>query len=173
MITDELRNNLYQINNFVTRLLIENVDEETGEIENEKVFGFLADADVQRTDLLATATVSLKHYRDLAEHVAIKIRQLTEIKKSYSQFENTLKNVLVKFLEPGETLESDLFRVSWRKSASVEADLFLDMTDFSKKFPELVKTTHELKKAEIKRLAKTGPLPEGIKLVTNSNIQIK
>ena len=30
--TSDIRNGLYQINNFVTRLLVENVDEETGEI---------------------------------------------------------------------------------------------------------------------------------------------
>ena len=29
MITDEIRNELFQISNFVTRLLVENVDEET------------------------------------------------------------------------------------------------------------------------------------------------
>ena len=82
MKTDEIRNELFQINNFVTRLLVENVDEETGEIENEKVFGFLQDADVKRADLLSTAVISLKHYRDLVQHVANKIKQLNDIKKS-------------------------------------------------------------------------------------------
>ena len=78
----EIRNELFQINNFVTRLLVENVDEETGEIENEKVFGFLQDADVKRADLLSTAVISLKHYRDLVQHVANKIKQLNDIKRS-------------------------------------------------------------------------------------------
>ena len=40
----------------------------------------------------------------------------------------------MKFLEHDETLESDQFRVSWRKSTTVEKDLFLDMEDFTKKF---------------------------------------
>ena len=115
----------------------------------------------------------MKHYRDLAQHVANKIKQLNDIKRSYTQFENTLKNVLKKFLEPGETFESEDFKISWRKSTTVEKDLFLDMEEFSKKFPELVKITYDLNKTEIKRIAKTGPLPEGIKLISNNNIQIK
>ena len=171
--TAEIRNELYQINNFVTRLLVENVDEETGEIVDDQIFSFLENADVKRADLLSTAIISLKHYRDLAQHVANKIKQLNDIKKSYSQFENTLKNVLLKFLEHDETLESEDFRVSWRKSTTVEKDLFLDMEDFSKKFPELLKVTYELNKTEIKKIAKAGPIPEGIKLITNNNIQIK
>ena len=171
--TTEIRNELYKINNFVTRLLVENVDEETGEIVDDEVFSCLENADVKKADLLSTAIISLKHYRDLAQHVANKIKQLNDIKKSYSQFENTLKNVLMKFLEPGETLESEDFRISWRKSTTVEKDLFLDMEEFSKKFPELVKIAYDLNKTEIKRISKTGPLPEGIKLVTNNNIQIK
>lgn len=169
----EIRNELFQISNFVTRLLVENVDEETGEIKDEKIFAFLQTADVKKAELISTATVSLKHYRDLAQHVANKIKQLSDIKKSYSQFENTLKNVLIKFVEPNETIESDQFRLSWRKSTTVEKDLFLDMEEFAKKFPELVKISYELNKMEIKKIAKAGPIPEGIKLVTNNNIQIK
>lgn len=173
MITNEIRNELFQINNFVTKLLVDNVDEETGEIENEKVFDFLANADLKRIDLLSTATISLKHYRDLAQHVGNKIKQLNAIKKDYLQFENTLQKILLKFLEPGETLESDSFKISWRKSTTVEKDLFLDLEDFAKKFPELIKVSYDLNKVEIKRISKTGPLPEGISLVINDNLQIK
>ncbi len=173
MITDELRHELYQLNNFVTRLLVENVDEQTGNIEDEKVFEFLKNADVQRTDLLTTATISLKHYRDLAGLVASKVRQLNEIKKQYSQFEETLKNILLKFLEPGETLETENFRISWRKSSFVETDLFIDMEKFSEQFPELVNITYNLNKAEIKKIDKTGPLPEGVRITNKMNIQIK
>ena len=173
MQTTAIRNELFQINNFVTRLLVENVNEESGEIEDEKVFNFLKAADVQRFDLLSTATVSLKHYRDLAALVASKAKQLGDLKKQYTQFENTLKNILLKFLEPGEVIETDHFRISWRKSTSIEADLFLDMEEFTKFYPEYVKVIYELKKAEIKKIAKTGILPEGIKLVDKLNIQIK
>ena len=84
-----------------------------------------------------------------------------------------MKNVLIKFVEPNETIDSDQFRLSWRKSTTVEKDLFLDMEEFAKKFPELVKVSYELNKMEIKKIAKAGPIPEGIKLVTNNNIQIK
>ena len=173
MIQNELRNQLFQINNFVTKLLVENVDEDTGEIKDDDVFNYLQDLDVKRTDLIATAVISLKHYKDLADLVESKLKQLRDLKSQYLQFNNTLKNIVEKFVEPGEIIENENFRISWRKSQIVEKDLFLDLEDFAKKFPELVKVDIELKKMEIKKIAKTGVLPEGISLIQKLNIQIK
>ena len=173
MIQNQLRDQLFQISNFVTKLLVENVDEETGEIKDDDVFNYLQDLDVKRTDLIATAVISLKHYKDLADLVESKLKQLRDLKSQYLQFNNTLKNIVEKFVEPGEIIENENFRISWRKSQIVEKDLFLNMDDFAKKFPELVKVDIELKKMEIKKIAKTGVLPEGISLIQKLNIQIK
>jgi len=169
----ELTKELFQLNNFVTKVLVENIDEETGEIKDDDVFQFLQAADQKKSDLISTATLSYFHYKDLAAHVEKKLARYRSLKNDYLQFENTLKNILTKFIDEGQTIETDDFRISWRKSQIVEKDLFLDFEDFSKKFPDLVKITYELKKNDIKRIAKTGILPEGIKLVSKNNIQIK
>ena len=76
------------------------------------------------------------------------------------------------YLTKGEKYEDDVVRISYRRTESVETDE--EFCDWAiRNAPGLVKITPEPRKADIKKLLKSGTLIEHCSLVEKKNIQIK
>ena len=76
------------------------------------------------------------------------------------------------YLTKGEKYEDEVVKISYRKSETVETDE--EFCDWAiRNAPGLVKITPEPRKADIKKLLKSGTLIEHCSLVEKKNIQIK
>lgn len=76
------------------------------------------------------------------------------------------------YLTKGEKYEDEVVKISYRKSETVETDE--EFCDWAiRNAPGLVKITPEPRKADIKKLLKSGTLLEHCSLVEKKNIQIK
>ena len=76
------------------------------------------------------------------------------------------------YLTKGEKYEDEVVKISYRKSETVETDE--EFCDWAiRNAPGLVKITPEPRKADIKKLLKSGTLIEHCTLVEKKNIQIK
>lgn len=178
------RKHINQLNNALKELVEINVDEDTGELSNE-VYEQLNAIEVQKEDIVRYATLTFNEYRVLHKTIKDEIRRLNDLAKRYERTMEGFKKMLLANVPEGEKIESDLYRISWRKSSSVEIDQdylaenLLGEDEFLKelesKYKDLVKVSRTLKKKEAKDLyKKTGTLPKGLKFVEDKqNIQIQ
>lgn len=106
-----------------------------------------------------------------AEMIDIEINRLSEMKKYYQNREKRIKQSVTYAMKSHDvdSIETGLFRLSFRKSESVEIE------DVSK-IPEdylVTKTTVSPDKVKIKNAIKEGEAIEGVSIKESSNLQIK
>lgn len=152
---------LYEIDAAILDL----VDEETGEVIDLDALAML---EMERDTKISNVACWIKDLK--AEAEAIKAEKMS-LAKRQATCENKVEQ-LKKFLAEalgGAKFKDSRCSISYRKSESVQLD---DMAIF--KLPdEFVKIEKSPRLTEIKNAIKEGQSFEGVKLVTNNNIQIR
>lgn len=152
---------LYEIDEAILDL----VDEETGEVIDLEALEML---EMERDKKISNVACWIKDLK--AEAEAIKAEKMN-LAKRQATCENKVEQ-LKKYLADalgGVKFKDSRCSISYRKSESVQLD---DMAIF--KLPdEFVKIEKSPKLTEIKNAIKEGQSFEGVKLVTNNNIQIR
>ena len=174
----DLRLSIYKVNNALTKLLTESVNEETGEIPEDVLESFES-LELAKEEIIDMCAISLHQLNSLASSIendyeVLEAKRKLELARKYKKTSDSLKNLLSKYIEEGTIIETENYKISWRKSQAVEiTDEFLDLAEVEKQYPDLIKTERSLRKTEIKNFAKSNPLPIGIEIITKSNLQIK
>lgn len=158
---------LYEINKSIEELLENLVDEETGEVDEEKL-DELNQLNVDRNEKIENCILYAKSMKADAEAIqresdALKKRAMSKLNRA----ENTLK--YVEMCLGGEKFETDKCAVSYRTSQAVEIlneELIPDELC-------VYKTERKPSKADIKKLLKSGKEVKGAVLVERKNMQIK
>lgn len=146
--------------------LIDNGGELTKEIETALV--------INKEELQVKAAnyaLIIKEIDGKADVIDNEIKRLTALKKSYSTASDRLKERIKAAMELYgiEKIESELIRLSFRESESVEIE-------DENLIPELYKETVEtvkISKTDIKEVLKAGQEVPGACLKQNKNLQIK
>lgn len=104
-----------------------------------------------------------------AEMAEVESKRLAELSKFYKNRTERIKQSVKWAMEAHgiEKIETDLFRLSFRKSESVQVE------DVEMLPEELVKTTKSANKIAIKKAIKEGQAIEGVKIIETRNLQIK
>lgn len=104
-----------------------------------------------------------------AESAEVESKRLAEIAKYYKNRSERIKQSVKWAMEAHgiEKIETDMFRLSFRKSESVLVD------DVEKLPSEYVVIKKQADKLSIKKALKGGVAIEGVKLIENNNLQIK
>lgn len=99
----------------------------------------------------------------------IESKRLKELADYYERRQDRLKQVLKYSMEAHgiEKIETDKFRISFRKSESIEVD---DVEALPEKFVVVKK---QADKTAIKKAIKDGETVTGAKVIVNNNLQIK
>ena len=163
------QNKLNSINNSIVSIIASNVDEETGEI-SEDVIEQLDKLQLSKDEITKVAGISYHQYKMLGEQVAAEKKRLYDLEKSYKSSMESFKRILEKILD-GDTYECENFKVSYRKSTSLDLDDGVDIIEVPTQF-QRVKI--ELDKTALKEhLKTTGTLPNGVIQKENKNMVIK
>lgn len=160
--------NLFQISKDLLMIFESlEVDEETGEILN---LGALEEATYQFESKVEALALFIEELLGEADTLKAKEQALKERRISKENKAKSLKKYLSdSMLNTGKTLiETDLVRLSFRRSEVVEVSEDFDSEEFMQ-----VKTTITPDKAKIKAAIKSGQGPEGAILVEKQNLQIK
>lgn len=112
------------------------------------------------------------YFRELemtVDMAKIESKRLKELADYYERRQDRLKQVLKYSMEAHgiEKIETDKFRISFRKSESIEVD---DVNELPEKFVVVKK---QADKAAIKKAIKDGETVTGAKVIVNNNLQIK
>lgn len=104
-----------------------------------------------------------------AESAEVESKRLGEIAKYYKNRAERVKQSVKWAMESHgiEKIETDMFRLSFRKSESVEVD------DVEKLQDEYVVVKRSADKTAIKKAIKDGKNVEGARVIANNNLQIK
>lgn len=167
-----LRQQMKDFQNAEANLILEYMDEETGEIP-ESIFQDLGTIGHNKDVIIASAVASHNEFTELISYIDAKLERLSKLKKVYSRTSSSIKTILANNLTEGENIHSDNFMISWRKSSSILIDGFASLKDIEEKHPEAVKTTKDFNKTELKRLLKEGVKIEGVTIEEKKNLQIK
>jgi len=166
---------LYEISNEIKRLIDDSVDPETGELLPE-ASDQLDKLHTNKLEKLSDVVLFIKNEDSFADAIDAEIKKLQSKKKTVQSRVNYLKEYIKRNIVEGEKIEQPNFILSWGKSESIETDPIMDLEEMHKKNPVLVKKniSYSVDKIEAKKLYKeTGILPEGFKLITKQNLQIK
>lgn len=173
------KDELNRINNSITRTLLENVDEETGEI-NEAILDQLNAMELKKEELITVLALSFHEYNAHIQSIkndpiVVEAQRKLALAKQYEQSVNSLKNLLARVVPEGEKIENEHYKIGWRKSSVVEVDeLECDLEKIHKNNPALVEVEYKLKKTEVKNYWKSGKtLPIGISIEEKQNLQVK
>lgn len=155
---------LYQIDQAIENFLINNVDEETGEILN---FEELEALQIAREDKLEAIACAYKNLIAEAEAIKSEKENLSLRQKRTEREAENCKKYLEYALQ-GEKLKTAKVSVSYRKSEVVilQNGIKLSNEYLTYKLPEPNKTA-------IKNALKTGLIIDGCSLEQKLNIQIK
>lgn len=104
-----------------------------------------------------------------AESADVESKRLAEISKFYRNRLERIKQSVKYAMEAHgiEKIETELFRISFRKSESVEVD---DVEKLEERFVVIKK---QADKKAIKEAVKSGETLDGVRIVVNNNLQIK
>lgn len=166
------------INNKAVNLLMSSVNEETGEIDSEKL------QEIESLELKkeeAITVLGLFHHELNAmsqsienDPMVIEAKRKLELSKQYKSNAESIKNFLSKFIPEGEKIQNENIKISWRSSESLETDYDFDIEEVEIIKPEFVKVEKTLRKKELKDFYKTTDLRfKGTKIIKKQNIQIK
>ena len=154
--------NLYEID-----LAIEEcVDQETGEvIDIEK----LEALEMERDSKISGIACWIKNLKAEAEAVKVEKQNLAKRQQVAENKAESLKEYLTAYLN-GAKYKDARVSISYRKSTTVEIDEDVDL----KTLPEdCQKITIEPRKTVLKKKLEDGQEFDGVRLVENSNIQIR
>lgn len=150
--------------------IINSYDPETGEITEEAIQK-LNDSGLAIEEKSVNTAKVIQMYTDNEESVDKEIERLKNIKKSIGRNKQRLKdNIKYCMDETGiQKIETDLYKISFRKSESVE------VYDEALIAPEYIKETTKTApdKTAIKKALKEGLDIQGAKLIQSNNLQIK
>lgn len=169
---------LYKIDNRLTKLISNNVDEESGLID-EKVMEEINELDLKKEDLIKVFALSYHELNAIAnsieaDPIVLEAKRKLALKKRYENTIEGLKKLLKKIVPEGEKIKTEHYEISWRKSSYVEQDDLIDLAELEIHYPDFVKTVRNLRMNEIKAFAKEkGVLPEGLTIKNRQNIQVK
>ena len=172
MNSTDLRQQLTQLQNAEANLIINHIDEETGEIP-ENIFTTLENIGHSRGIIINSAIESYNEFSDLLSYIDSKLKRLQALKKTYSTTTTSIKSILQRSLSEGIKINSDNYQVSWRKSESVIVNDFVNLNKIEQDYPDAVKTVKNLNKTVLKKHLKEGVEIDGVELQTKNNIQIK
>lgn len=171
------RNELNSIDNRITNIMIQNVDEETGEL-SESVLEELDKLELKKEELTTVLALTFHEFKAMINAIdnnPIKreAERLESLKKQYLKSTESLKTLIKKIVPEGEKITTDKYKIGWRKSTSYTIDDLTDLAELEKQYPQLVKVERKFMSSEAKNLHKdTGTLPEGVSEVNKNNIQI-
>lgn len=160
---------LYQINKDFEECLNKAIDTETGEVLNENLIGVLNSIEMALEEKAINTAYVIKQLGARAKVVDEEIKRLKKLKDIAEKAEESLKQYLHDNIPEGKKIETDLMKISWRKSTAVE------ITDMSKLPHEYITTKIDEKpdKEAIADAIKSGKEVAGAELVERQNIQIR
>lgn len=160
--------NLYTIDKTIEEL-IENgcsIDEKTGEYFE---FDDLRELKIDRDKKIDNTVCFMKNTEAMIKALKEQEKEFAERRKILENKISRIKGFLGRFLEVGKKLETVKYKISWRKSESIEV---IDNTFLSSKYANREITIKPDKKA-IKQALKDGIIINGVELKQNNNLQIK
>lgn len=150
----------------IDEIILQCVDEETGEVDAERLDMLTLERDTKLENLALW-------YKDLiaeAKATAEESKKLKERAESKKRRADSLKNYLFTVLH-GEKFKTSRCNVSYRKSKKVEIAADTDVNDFSERFKTMTVEVKPNKKA-IKEYLENGGTLDGCRLEETQNIQI-
>ena len=158
---------LYEIDLDIQKAIEDGIDQETGEILDDKLSDTLDALDKERDDKIEAVGLYRKDILAEAEAVKAEADKLTERRRALEKRAESLANYLQSALN-GEKFKTSRLSISYRKSQSTEVtDPELIPMDYLN-FPDPVP-----KKDAIKKAIKAGEEIPGAKLVEKTSIIIK
>lgn len=158
---------LYEIDLDIQKAIEDGIDQETGEILDDKLSETLDALDKERDDKIEAVGLYRKDILAEADAVKAEADNLSARYKSLIGKADSLKKYITKALD-GEKFKTPRLSVSYRKSDSVsitdEKIIPLEYMKFKDPEPS---------KADIKKALKAGKEVPGAELVTNQNVIIK
>ena len=160
---------LYELNGEFQNCLQNAIDQETGEIKNSELLPMLNNLQIALTEKAQNIVYVLNTLSNRAVAIDKEIKRLQARQKIAENNYKTLKEYLASNIPQGKVIETDLIKISWRKSESVE------ITDISKLPHEYltIKVDEKPNKDAIKEAIKAGKEVPGAELKQKQNIQIK
>ncbi|MGE5398861.1 MAG: siphovirus Gp157 family protein [Ignavibacteriales bacterium] len=145
-------------------------DPDTGELLPE-LQQQLEEFAASRSDLLYELALYDRHCEAMEELVEREILRLRKLQEKLQLKADAVKKVLRTYVPEGEKHDFGTVKISWRKSARVVPEPYLDLEELEKTYPQFVKHSRELKKEEIKRHFRlTGVVPAGCEIKENNNL---
>lgn len=167
---------LYAVNQQLQSYIEEAVDTETGEISEldsliiEEIFK-------DKVQAISHVVNFIKNTEAFSSAIDVEMLKLKMKKKLADTMVDKAKEYLSHNVEIGEKIETASYKISWRKSSSIEIDeAIATPNEVRKLYPDAVKVEmiQKISKTELGKLLKAGnPLPKGCRLVEKQNIQIK
>ena len=168
--------NIFKLNETILSIIDMGTDPETGEISEAAL---LEVEKLEMDKLVKYESIALlfKNLKSFSDRIKEESKVLAERAKSYESKADRIKYFLDRQLN-GQTLETESVKVSYRKSETVEIDdMVIELNGGYDKLPgELVKKEilYKVDKMKVKEYSKNDlPLPDGITIKKNNNIQIK
>lgn len=160
---------LYELNGEFQNCLESAIDQETGEIKNNELLPLLNNLQIALAEKAQNIVYVLTALANRTEAIEKEITRLQTRKKIADNNYKALKEYLANNIPQGQIIETDLMKISWRKSESVE------ITDITKLPHEYltVKVDEKPNKDAIKAAIKAGKEVPGAELNQKQNIQIK
>ena len=162
-----MNKNLYEVNKSIAEVLENAIDEETGEILDEELFGSLGALELEKEQIIEDICLEIKNTSAYAEALKAEKQAIASKQSMAERRVESLKNYVTKALD-GEKLKTSKVSVSYRKIKSVE---FLG--DIASLPEDCVKVEESVKKKELKAHLDAGEVIPGAKIVERTNTIIK
>ena len=163
--------NLFELSKLYEDTLAMAIDQDTGEILDDELVSRLDAIQEHRTEKLLNLSAWICDLDGEAEAIKGQIDRLKKRMQSVQNKADSLTKYLQSHLTEGEKLKDSRTEITWRKSSAVEVNL--DIKDFASLNPDLVKTTIEPKKSEIKKAIQNGREVVGAEIVEKMGMVIK
>ena len=168
---------LFQVNGQIHHLIENNIDDETGEI-NDEITAQLNELQIEMDTKIVSVANYTKCLDAMIEAGKLESRRIADHVGYMTNLKDRLKTALKAFVPEGEKVvnpETGKILISWRKSKSL--DILDDekvMAYCEKSLPEAIKTPEPyLLKSEIKKAIQDGVGIDGAELIQKNNIQIR
>jgi hypothetical protein len=157
------------INLQIEDILLENSNEETGEI-SESALEKIQELELEKNILIHDVAIAKIKYEQDSKLVDAEIKRLQSLKKERLNKSEFLKKLLRSMIPQGEKIKFDSLEINWRKSKVVESNENLNLMELSRSNPDLVRIKYELDKTACK---KSKALPQSIEIVEKLNMVVK
>lgn len=164
---------IYEIDAQIEDLLSQEVDEETGEI-NESVYEQLDALQMERGQMIENLACYIKNLRHFAEDLKAEKMELAKRQAAAEGKAERLMKYLQNHLN-GEKVQSPKFAITYRKSQAIVIDDEESVMDWLvlSDHEDVIKVEHSIKKDELKKLIKAGEKVNGAWLEDRVNMTVK